>query len=152
MAHLDNKLEAIKHCTTQKKVTNFKLETNLTEGSILTKVRLNRSNLDQIGPLSWQNRINLEIEVNCTNTLLSDPWSARQLCKSDDLQYNTLVCWFAGTNDLSTKNLMFQVLFSFHNFLENSFQKLFLFILLSFYNLIKKMQCIKTVRRYEKKK
>ena len=52
MAHLDNKLEAIKHCTTQKKVTNFKLETNLTEGSILTKVRLNRSNLDQIGPLS----------------------------------------------------------------------------------------------------
>ena len=28
--------------------------------------------------------------------------------KSDNLQYNTLVRWFAGTNDLSTKRLMFQ--------------------------------------------
>ena len=31
--------------------------------------------------------------------------------ESKNLQYNTLVCWFAGTNDLTTKGLMFQVLF-----------------------------------------
>ena len=27
--------------------------------------------------------------------------------KSDNLQYNTLVCWVVGTNDSSTKRLMF---------------------------------------------
>ena len=32
--------------------------------------------------------------------------------KSDNLQYNTLVRWFAGTNDSSTKHLIF----FFHNF------------------------------------
>ena len=31
--------------------------------------------------------------------------------KSDNLQYNTLDCWFAGTNDSSSKRLMFQALF-----------------------------------------
>jgi len=31
--------------------------------------------------------------------------------KFDNLQYNTLVRWFAGTGDLSTKRLMFQALF-----------------------------------------
>ena len=31
--------------------------------------------------------------------------------KSDNLPYNTLVHWFAGTNDSSTKRLMFQVFF-----------------------------------------
>ena len=31
--------------------------------------------------------------------------------KSDNLQYNTLVCWFAGTNDSSIKRLKFQALF-----------------------------------------
>ena len=30
-----------------------------------------------------------------------------------NLQYNTLVCLFAGTNESSTKRLMFQVLFFF---------------------------------------
>ena len=33
--------------------------------------------------------------------------------KSDNLQYNTLVRWFAGTNDSSTKRLIFQVSFEF---------------------------------------
>ena len=33
--------------------------------------------------------------------------------KSDNLQYNTLVCWADGTNDSSTKRLMFQVFFFF---------------------------------------
>ena len=31
--------------------------------------------------------------------------------KFDNLQYNTLVFWFAGTNDSSAKHLMFQALF-----------------------------------------
>ena len=31
--------------------------------------------------------------------------------KSDNLQYNTLVCWADGTNDSSTKRLNFQVFF-----------------------------------------
>jgi hypothetical protein len=31
--------------------------------------------------------------------------------KSDNLQYNTLVRWFAGTNDSAIKHLMFQVLY-----------------------------------------
>ena len=38
--------------------------------------------------------------------------------KSDNLQYDTVDRWVAGTNDLSTKRLMFQVFF-FHNFLQN---------------------------------
>ena len=33
--------------------------------------------------------------------------------QSVNLQYNTLVCWDDGTNDLTTKRLMFQVLFFF---------------------------------------
>ena len=36
--------------------------------------------------------------------------------------YN-IIRWFPGTNDSSTKHLMFQVLFIFHNFLQNSLQK-----------------------------
>mgnify|MGYP001324146618 FL=1 len=65
--------------------------------------------------------------------------------KSDNLQYSTLVRWFAGTNDLLTKRRMFQIffficsrvgsllclmnpihiciVFSFHYFLQNSLQK-----------------------------
>ena len=33
--------------------------------------------------------------------------------KSDNLQYNTLVRWFSGTNDSSIKHLMFQALYFF---------------------------------------
>ena len=40
--------------------------------------------------------------------------------------------WFAGTNDSSTKPLMFQVLLFFHNFFQNSLWKWFQFILLCF--------------------
>ena len=47
--------------------------------------------------------------------------------KSNNLQYNVLVCWFAGTYDSSTKRLMFQVLSFFsHNFLQKWFQFTFL--------------------------
>ena len=48
----------------------------------------------------------------CDNTAkkasLADP-----SLKSNNLQYNTLVHWFAGTNDSSTKCLMFQALLFF---------------------------------------
>ena len=50
--------------------------------------------------------------------------------KSYNLQYNTLVRQFAGTNDSSSKRLIFQVLFFFHNFLQNLLQKWFQFIFL----------------------
>ena len=43
-----------------------------------------------------------------------------------------IICWVGGTNDSSTKRLMFQVLLFFHNFLQNSFQKSFQFIFLFF--------------------
>jgi hypothetical protein len=51
---------------------------------------------------------------------------------SVNIQYNTLVCWVDGTNDLSTKRLMFQVLFFFIKSCKNPFN-LFLFIFLSNY-------------------
>ena len=54
--------------------------------------------------------------------------------KSVNLQYNTLVCWADGTNDSSTKRLMFQVSFFFHKILQNSLQKPFQFF---FFFLIK---------------
>ena len=43
------------------------------------------------------------------------PWNLHSVSvlKSVNLQYNTLGHWFAGTNDSSTKRLMFQVLFFF---------------------------------------
>ena len=52
--------------------------------------------------------------------------------KSVNLQYNTLGCLDDGTNESSTKRLMFQVLFFFHDFLQNSLQKSFQFIFLFF--------------------
>ena len=51
--------------------------------------------------------------------------------KSVNLQYNTLGCLDDGTKESLTKRLMFQVLFFFHDFLQNSlsFQFIFLFFL-----------------------
>ena len=43
-------------------------------------------------------------------TDLSDSASADSDLKSDNLQYDMLVCWFAWTNDSVTKRLMFQAL------------------------------------------
>ena len=48
--------------------------------------------------------------------------------KSYNLQYDALVRWFAGTNVSWTKGPMFQVLFFFHNFMQNYLQKLFQFL------------------------
>ena len=45
--------------------------------------------------------------------------------KSVNLQYNTLGCLDDWTNESCTKRLMFQVLFFFRNFLQNSLQKSF---------------------------
>ena len=74
--------------------------------------------------------------------------------KSVNLQYNTLGCLDDGTNESPTKPLMFQVLFFFHNFLQNSLQKLFQFIFLFFYKFtkikIKSFECPKSIRNYEK--
>ena len=75
--------------------------------------------------------------------------------KSDNLQYNTLVRWADGTNDSSTKRLMFQVLFFFIKsckiLCKNPFNLFFLF----FYKItkmkIKSFECPKSIRNYEKK-
>ena len=53
---------------------------------------------------------------------LKVPGKAYQRLKIRQFQYNTLGRWVAGTNDSSTKHLMFQVFF-FLNFLQNSLQK-----------------------------
>ena len=58
--------------------------------------------------------------------------------KSVNLQYNTLGRLDDGTNESSTKRLMFQVLFFFHDFLQNSLQKSFQFIFLFFHKITKK--------------
>ena len=49
----------------------------------------------------------------CSKTQLTSSSTAMQYVKSDNLQYNTLGHWVAGTNDSSTKRLMFQALFFF---------------------------------------
>ena len=74
--------------------------------------------------------------------------------KSVNLQYNTLVCWADGTNNSSTKCLMFQVFF-FHKILQNSLQKPFQFIFIFFYKItkmkIKSFECPKSIKNCEKK-
>ena len=59
-----------------------------------------------------------------------------------------------GTIVSLTKHLIFQVLFLFLNFLQNSLQKLFQFIFLFFYNFTKikinSFECPKSIRNYEK--
>ena len=66
-----------------------------------------------------------------------------------------IIRWVAGTNDSSTKSLMFQVLFFFYNFLQKSLQKSFQFIFLFFYNFskikVKSFDCPKYIKNYEKK-
>ena len=74
------------------------------------------------------------------------------LLKSVNLHYNKLVRWADGTNDSSTKLLMFQVLFFFIKsckiLCKNPFN-------LFFYKItkmkIKSFECPKSIRNYEKK-
>ena len=62
--------------------------------------------------------------------------------KSDNLQYNTLV---DQASDVPS------IIF-FHNFLQNSLQKWFQFILFLFTKIkIKNFECPKSIRNYEKK-
>ena len=46
--------------------------------------------------------------------------------KSDNLQYNKLVCWADGTNDSSTKRLTFQVFFIISYRLQEIMKKKYL--------------------------
>ena len=83
-------------------------------------------------------RLSLEIKDLSLSTDLSlaAAWLALHTAgfhqKSDNLQYNMMVPWFAGTNYLLTKSLMYQVLF-FQNFLQNPLQNLFQFIFFTFF-------------------
>ena len=64
-----------------------------------------------------------------------------------------IIYWVAGTKDSSTKRLMFQVLFFFHNFLQNSLQKSFQVTFFSYkFTKIKinSFECPKSIRNYEK--
>ena len=58
--------------------------------------------------------------------------------KSVNLQYNTMGRLEDGTNESLIKRLMFQVLFFFHDFLQNSLQKSFQFIFLFFFMKLQK--------------
>ena len=73
------------------------------------------------------------------------------LYKSDNRQYNTMVCWVDGKNDSLTKCLMFQVLFFFIISCKFLCKNCFNFF---FYNFtkIKSFECPKSIRNYEKKK
>ena len=53
--------------------------------------------------------------------------------KSVNLKYITLGHLDDGTNESSTKRMMFQALFFFHDFLQNSLQKSIQFIFLFFF-------------------
>ena len=65
--------------------------------------------------------------------------------KSDNLQYNTLSRWVNGDDRLIDQVIWCSKYFFFHNFLQNSFQKSFQFILF-FYNFtkIKSFECRKS--------
>ena len=73
--------------------------------------------------------------------------------KSDNLQYNTLDCWFAGTNDSSTKCLMFQVFFfmiSWKILCKNGFNVFSIFSYELTKIKTKSFECLKSIRNYEK--
>ena len=53
----------------------------------------------------------LQSHLNVVLDELAHVFEVRLVLNSDNLQYNTLVCWAYGTNDSSTKRLTFQVFF-----------------------------------------
>ena len=67
--------------------------------------------------------------------------------------YN-IICWFAGTNDSSTKRLMFQVLFFFtiscKILCKNGFNLFSYFFYNSIKIEIKSFECLMSIRNYEK--
>ena len=62
--------------------------------------------------------------------------------------------WADGTNESSTKRLMFQVLLFFHDFLQNSLQKYFQSICLFFKKntkiKVKSFECPKSIKSLKK--
>ena len=84
------------------------------------------------------------------NVCLKHPLKMDQ--KSVNLQYNTLVRWADGTNDSSTKRLMFQVSFFFIKsckILCKNPSNLFFYKITKMK--IKSFECPKSIRNYEKK-
>ena len=73
------------------------------------------------------------------------------ILKSVNLQYNMLGRLEDGTNESSTKSLIFQIFF-FHDFLQNSLQKSFQFISYLFYKItkIKSFECPKSIKSIKK--
>ena len=73
--------------------------------------------------------------------------------KSNNLQCNTLGLWLDGTNDSSIH--IPNIFIFFHNFLQNSLQKLFQFIFHFFCNLtkitIKNFDWTNSIRSYDKR-
>ena len=99
----------------------------------------------------------------CSRLLLkrvcnSGSWSWAQIeawsNKSDNLQYNTLVRWFARTNDSSNKRLMFQVLFFFMISCKILFKNPFNLFSYFFYKItnikIKSFECPKSIKSIKK--
>ena len=86
--------------------------------------------------------------IGCSDYKVSSHIKTNMPCLKSTI-FN-IIRWVAGTNDSSTKCLMFQVLFFFHNFLQNSLQKSFQFIFLFFYKFtktkIKSFECPKSIR------
>ena len=74
--------------------------------------------------------------------------------KSVNLQYNMMGRLDDGTNESLIKRLMFQVLFFFHDFLQNSLQRSFQFTSLFFYIIrkikIKSFECPKSIKSIRK--
>ena len=82
------------------------------------------------------------------------PQGKARVVKSINLQYNTLGRLDDGTNESSTKRLMFQALFFFMILLQNSLQKSFQFISLFFQKntkiKIKSFECPKSIKSLKK--
>ena len=71
--------------------------------------------------------------------------------KSVNLQYDTLVRWLAGTNDLSTKRLIFQALFFFIISCKILCKNHFILFFILFYFLIyKNFECPESIKNYKK--
>ena len=76
------------------------------------------------------------------------------LQKSVNLQYNMLIRLANGTNDSSTKRLMFQVLFFFIKSCKILCKNLFIHFLLFYKDKkmkVESFECPKSIRNYEKK-
>ena len=65
--------------------------------------------------LMWKSAF---LSVFVSHAPLSESLTSKPVLKSDNLQYNMVGPWVAGTNDSSTKHLMFQALLFFHNLLK----------------------------------